>query len=376
MNSQFIERECGGAPVTSVSDRDEAPKTTLTFRFRLKDKHASELNRQSRAVNFVWNFCNDSQKKAAQSGSKWLTAFDLQKLTSGTSKELGLHAHTIQRVCRTYDNSRKARNKPWLRWRGKKSLGWVPFNTGHVSFKGKSFEFRGAVYEVMHIRSELIAGTKIGAGSFSRDAQGRWYLNAPVKKDHAASAPLSYIGIDLGVRTLAALSNGQKIEAPRFYRASEETLATAQRARKAPRRIRKIHAKIANRRKDFLHKASARIASEYGLIIVGDVSPSQLAQTSLAKSIFDAGWADFKSKLSYKAIMHGGCVFEVSERLTSKTCSTCGVLPKSRPKGIAGLSKRIFECDGCGSILDRDVNAAINIRRIGLDTLKGGTNAG
>jgi IS605 OrfB family transposase len=97
-----------------------------------------------------------------------------------------------------------------------------------------------------------------------------------------------------------------EIEIPRFYRKREEKLATMQRARKTPKRIRNIHAKIANRRKDFLHKRSVEIVKKYGLIVVGDVSPSKLAKTRMAKSVLDAGWAGLKHMLSYKAITRGG----------------------------------------------------------------------
>ena len=344
-------------------------RQTLTFKFRLRDKHAAELNRQARAVNYVWNYVNETQQKAARAHRKWLSAFDLQRLTNGASKELDIHAHTIQRVCGEYDKARKTHKKAWLRWRGRKSLGWVPFNTGHVSFDGESFKFRGVAYQAMHSRDELKPGVKIGAGSFNQDARGRWYLNVPVEVECADSAPLSYVGIDLGLKDLAALSTGAKVEAPRFYRASEERLATAQRARKTPKRVRAIHVKVANRRKDFLHKASAKIAAEFGLIVVGDVSPSKIAQTRMAKSSLDAGWSDFKNMLSYKAIRHGGNMIEVSERHSTQTCSECGSLPPSRPRGIAGLGIRRWTCDDCGSVHDRDVNAARNIVRAGLRTL-------
>ena len=83
----------------------------LTYKFRLRDKHAAELNRQARAVNFVWNYCNETQQKAVRAHRKWLTVFDLQKLTNGASKELNIHAHTIQRVCVAYDDARKTRKK-------------------------------------------------------------------------------------------------------------------------------------------------------------------------------------------------------------------------------------------------------------------------
>lgn len=89
----------------------------------------------------------------------------------------------------------------------------------------------------------------------------------------------------------------------------------------------------------------------------------------MAKSVLDAGWSDFKRMLSYKSIRNGGSTLEVSESLTTQVCSECGCLPPSRPKGIADLSKRVWACDDCGTEHDRDVNAARNILRIGLDAL-------
>jgi IS605 OrfB family transposase len=342
----------------------------ITYRFRLRDKHHRELSHQSRAVNFVWNFCNETQRKAANSSRKGLSGYDLEHLTAGTSKELDLHAHTIQQTCLQYGRSRDQQKLPWLRWRGKKSLGWVPFNKGHITFDGTSFVFRGVRYEPMHKR-DLPSGAKFGAGSFSADSRGKWYLNVPVEVECAAEAPTGEVGIDLGLKTLATLSTGEIVEAPQFYRKSEAVLATVQRARK-PKRVKAIHAKIKNRRKDFLNKASAKIARENGLIVVGDVSPNKIAKTRMAKSSLDAGWADFKTMLSYKSIRNGGKYIEVDEAYTTQTCSTCGSLPASRPRGIAGLSKRVWTCSDCGSTHSRDVNAALNILRLGQQSLAGG----
>lgn len=344
----------------------------LTFKYRLKDKHAKRLTAMARAVNFVWNYCNETQQKAAKAQRRWLTGYDLIGLTSGAAKEgLDLHSHTIQRVCLEYAKSRQQQRKPWLRWRGRKSLGWVPFNTGHVAFNDGTFAFRGETYHVWLDRP-ISEGAKIGAGSFNQDSRGCWYLNVPVEVETANVASISKVGIDLGLESVVALSDGEKIAAPQFYRKSEAVLATAQRARK-PKRVRRIHTKVANRRKDFLHKASTRLVKKYGLIVIGDVSPSKIARSRLAKSVLDAGWADLKQMLAYKAIRHGGSTLEVSERWTSQTCSECGALPASRPKGIAGLRNRAFACDDCGVVLDRDVNAARNILGCGLASLVGGT---
>lgn len=340
----------------------------LTVRLRLRDRHSAELSRQARAVNFVWNFCNETSRKAWDRDRCWLSAYDFHPLTAGSSKELGIQAQTIQRVCAQFVRSRDKAKRAGVRWRSRKSLGWVPFNTGQVKFDGEVLMFRGVEYQPMHFNPRLDLGIKIGAGTFSQDSRGHWYINLPVSVECTDEAPTSRVGIDLGLKTLATMSDGRKIEMPRFYRNSEQALATSQRARKTSR-VLAIHAKMANRRKDFLHKASNDLASKYGLIVIGDVSPSKLARTSMAKSVFDAGWSDFKQMLSYKAVMHGGRAIEVCERHTTQTCSECGTLPSSRPKGIAGLRIREWQCDDCGTVHDRDINAARNILRLGLETL-------
>jgi putative transposase len=352
----------------------------LTVKLRLRDKHAAELNRQARAVNFVWNYCNEAQKHFAQwdyriakRSQLWLSYGSLAALTAGVAQELGLHSHTVQRVCREYEKARKQHERRWLRFRGRKSLGWVPFNTGHVSFDGEAFTFRGERYTAMHLRDILKPGIKIGAGSFNQDACGRWYINCPVEVECFNQAPNTRVGIDLGLEKVIALSDGTKIAAPRLYRASEARLATLQRAKKTPKRVRRIHAKTANRRKDWQHKVTSKITKQYGLIVVGDVSPSKLAKTRFAKSVLDAGWAGLKQMFSYKSIRNGGGTLEVNEAWTSQVTSCCGVMPDERPRGIRGLGIREIVCD-CGNVLDRDVNAARNILRLGLETLAGGTN--
>ena len=340
----------------------------LTYKFRVKDKHTAELNRQARAVNFVWNFCNETQKHALKWGKRWPSAYDLQRLTSGSSKDLGLHGHTIQRVCGEYEKARRAHKKATLRWRGKKSLGWVPFNTGHVSFKEGCFVFRGKCYGVWLSR-DIPEGTKLGAGSFNQDAKGNWYINVPVDIPAPKSKGTSVVGVDLGLKDFAALSTGEVVEAKRFYRGLEEKLAAAQRAGKK-NRAKAIHAKIANRRKDFLHKLSTRLVAENAAIFVGDVNSAALAKTGLAKSVLDAGWSQFRTMLEYKAIRHQVEFSIVDERFSTRTCSACGSV--AGPKGRAGLNEREWDCPTCGAHHQRDVNAAINIRERGLALLAEG----
>jgi len=341
----------------------------ITYKYRVKDKHIKELNRQARAVNFVWNYCNETQIHAVKSGRRWLYRFDLCTLTSGTSKKLGISSHTIQEICRYYDKSKLIHNKPWLKFRGKKSLGWIPFTSQNLMFKNKKFHFYGKKFEVF--LSRIPPTTKFRGGSFNQDPKGHWYLNIWVDIFEKQNAATQQVGIDLGIKSLATLSTGQEIENPRYYANLEQKLAKANRANKK-KQIKNINTKIKNRRKDFLHKQSKKLTNEFGLIFIGDVSSSKLAKTKLSKSILDSGWSDFKTMLQYKSIMNGGKMIEVSEAYTSQICSNCLEIPDSRPTGIAGLGIREWICSNCDEKHNRDVNAAKNILRIGQNTLAGG----
>src|SRR5208282_4453071 len=150
------------------------------------------------------------------------------------------------------------------------------------------------------------------------------------------------------------------------YRKYEATLAVAQRAG-LKRRVRAIHAKIANVRKDQLHKASSKIAAENSLIVVGNVSAAQLAKTRMAKSVLDASWSMLRNMLEYKASRHRARFIEVDERWTSQVCSCCGTIPDSSPKGMGALGIRHWVCSDCGCSHDRDVNAAQNILFVGAE---------
>lgn len=344
----------------------------VTYRYRVKDKHTALLNSHSRAVNFVWNFCNDTQKSALKWGKKWPSGFDLMKLTTGSSKELGVSADTINCVCSQYHKSRKQRNKASLRYRGKKSLGWVPMRAAGIKLHENGFCFFGQVFTVWYSRPIPDNAKIVDGSSFSQDSRGNWYVNVCLELPETLAANDSAVGIDLGLKDLACLSNGEKVKAPQHFRKSAQRLATAQRARKK-RQVTKIHAKIAAQRRDHLHKVSTNIVKSHGLIVVGNVNSSALAKTRMAKSVLDAGWANFKDMIAYKSIRNGVTYLEVNEAYTTQTCSSCGVI--GGPKGREGLSVREWQCD-CGSVHDRDTNSALNILRIGQDTLRGAALSG
>lgn len=345
----------------------ESVKRTKTLKVRVRDKHAKQLSRMARSVNFVWNYVNELSDRAVREKSQFFSAYDLHRYVNGASKELGLHSQTVQRVATEYVTRRKQFKKRKLAWRKSfgacRSLGWIPVNTGAAQWRHGQVCHNGQYFNIWD--SYGLSQYRFRSASFNEDARGRWYFNvvvdvpepAPVKRTQA-------VGIDLGLKDVATCSDGQRLENNRFYRDMEDRLAVAQRAGKK-QRVRGIHAKIRNRRKDAAHKFSRRIVDQYGAIYVGDVSSSKLAKTRMAKSVYDAGWRQLKTMLEYKCD-HAGIGFkEIGEAYTTQTCSSCGALPDSRPKGIAGLGIRLWACSACGVTHDRDINAARNIVALG-----------
>ena len=349
---------------------------TKTLRLRIKDKHRSVLSAMAREVNQVWNFCNETSHRAIRERRQWLSGYDLQKLTNGFSKCDGIHigSPTVQQVCEDYAKARKQFKKAKLRWRvsnpqsSKYSLGWIPFKARALQYKAGQIQFAGQRFNLWD--SYGLADYELRAGSFSQDTRGRWYLNVVVKVQPQSTAGTASVGIDLGLKEAAVTSTGERIEG-RFYRKLEAQLGMAQRAHKK-QRVRAIHAKIANQRKDLLHQFSTRLVKHNAAIFVGDVASAKLVKTTMAKSTLDAGWSMLKTMLEYKS-HQAGIVFEVvNESYTTQTCSCCGSIPASSPKGRAGLRIREWTCSDCGAEHDRDVNAAKNILAAGHRRLAAG----
>lgn len=202
-----------------------------------------------------------------------------------------------------------------------------------------------------------------------------WYLQCVCEVEQPKSLPKTgqVIGLDVGIKSLVADSNGNIIENPRHLKAGLKTLAHAQRnlARKqkgSERRKKQIrilarhHERIANRRKDYLHKVSRQYVNQYDTIVVEDLNiEGMLKNHYLARAIADASWYMLRQMLEYKAERAGRKLIAVPARFTSQRCSECGeIVQKS-------LSVRTHVCPHCGYMDDRDINAAKNILRKGLD---------
>lgn len=342
----------------------------ITYKFRIKDATVGKyLDRHARACNAVWNYCRRVQKQAqkrwaAGENRRWPSAFDLIRLCTGSAAELGLHSDTVQTICRRFVSSRDL-NKRCPRYResdgSERALGWVPviqramkLGDRHVTYLKRKFHYW---------KSREIVGT-FKAGAFVQDARGRWYvlIQCEVPEGERRNGPA--VGIDLGIRTLATCSDGRAIANPKHFTKYETALGVAQRSGNK-RRARAIHIKIANARKHYLHEQSTALVRNYAYIAVGNVNAAKLAKTRMAKSVLDAGWSAFRLMLSYKCQKAGSIYVEADERMTSRSCSVCGA--DSGPKGIAEIGVRHWLCSSCGEHHDRDVNAARNILRVGLE---------
>ena len=344
----------------------------LTYRYRIKDATtARHLEACAVAGNRVWNYCCQIQReaqdrwKAGRVGG-WPSAFDLIKLTTGVAASLGIHSDTVAAICRRFVASRDAKRKcPRFRasFGAKRALGWVPFIPRAVKVTDDGVTYLKRQYRFWNSRP--LGGT-LRAGCFAQDARGCWYVAFQCELTDVSPTGPGAVGIDLGLKELATLSTGETVPAIRHYRQYEEKLGKAQKSHNK-RRVRNIHARIANARRHHLHVQTSRIVAANKIVVVGNVSPSKMAKTKMAKSVLDAGWTMLRNQLRYKCQKAGAVYVEADERWTSQVCSCCGSISRNSPKGMGGLGIRHWVCPDCGASHDRDVNAALNILRVGLE---------
>jgi IS605 OrfB family transposase len=206
-----------------------------------------------------------------------------------------------------------------------------------------------------------------------RDAAGRFFASFVIETE---PQPLpetdAECGIDLGLGHFAVMDDGTKVAAPKFLRRAEKKLKRAQRdlSRKqkgsanrdrARVKVARAHARVTDARRDFHHKLSIRIVRENQAVTVEDLAVKGLARTKLAKSVHDAGWSAFASMLEYTARLYGREFRKIGRfEPTSQVCSACGIKDGPKP-----LSVREWTCQECGTVHDRDVNAARNIAALG-----------
>ena len=342
----------------------EGEASTRVIRLRVKRDAYPWLNKAADEVNSVWNWANETSynaRRRTDKASKWMSGFDLNNLSAGASEYYEhIGADTIQRINCMYASQRYAAKKIKLCWRKSggscKSLGWVPFKARDIKRKGTCVRFCGKAIRTFQI--SRLDDVKWRDGQFAQDACGDWWLCLPVTVECADDlAPKKEVGIDLGLKTCATTSDGDKLES-RFYRNMESKIAQAQR-RGHKKQAKRLYRKVARQRADALHKFSRKVVNEYQNIFIGDVSSIKLSKTRFAKSVYDSAWGKLKAQLQYKGQWAGRRVEVVNEAYTTRACSTCGAL--TGPTGWTGLAVRAWTCRDCGAVHDRDINAAKNI---------------
>jgi putative transposase len=226
---------------------------------------------------------------------------------------------------------------------------------------------------------------RIMSATMRRDG-GRWHVAFTVEIERAERTPArpgSVVGVDVGIKHLAVLSTGELVDNPRHLPAAQNRMRALGRAlsrrtgpdrrtgrrpskrwERAAARIGRAHARVANLRRDGLHKLTTRLAREHATIMVEDLNVSgMLANRRLARHIADAGFAEIRRQLAYKTTWNGGRLL-IADRWypSSKTCSACGVV-----KAKLALSEREFHCQACGLVIDRDLNAALNLAALATE---------
>ncbi|TQK50080.1 putative transposase [Streptomyces sp. SLBN-118] len=205
-----------------------------------------------------------------------------------------------------------------------------------------------------------------------KDAAGRYFASFVVETgtDETLPETTPVVGIDLGLTHFAILSDGTKIDSPRFLLRAEKKLKKAQRdlsrkakgsnnRAKARVKVARAHARTADARREFHHQLSTKIIRENQAVAVEDLAVKGLARTRLAKSVHDAGWSAFTTMLEYKAARYGRTFHRIGRfEPTSQVCSVCGVKDGPKP-----LNVRTWTCGACGAVLDRDINAAVNVAK-------------
>ncbi len=217
---------------------------------------------------------------------------------------------------------------------------------------------------------------KIKTLTIHKSSTGKWYACFSVECDPERLPERSeQVGIDVGLKTFAMLSTGEEIENPRFFRKEEKALTRVQRKhsklakgtplrRKHRKAVARVHERIAFRRDNFTHQQSRWFVDSYGVICVEDLHVNRMTHNHcLAKSIHDASWSEFFTKLAAKAEEAGRKYVAVNPAYTSQECSRC------KHRQAMPLEHRVYACPCCGLVLDRDHNAALNILAVGLHSL-------
>ena len=368
-------------------------KINRTYRFRLypNEGQIELLAKHFGCTRYVYNFFlnqREEQYKLTGKGdnyyeqAKTLTALKKQEETAWLKE---VNAQTLQFAIKSlevaYTNFFKKRAKfPKFKSKHSKNSFTVP---QFASVAGNRL-FIPKFKEGIKCRVHREIKGKIGKVTITKTPSGKYFVSVFTEEEYVTPIKKTgkSVGVDMGLKDLLVTSEGETFKNNRYTRRYESKLAKAQkhlsRKKKDSRgfenqrlKVARLHEKISNSRADYLHKCSISLVRRYDTIYIEDLNVKGMTKNHrLAKSITDASWGSFVSMLTYKAEWNNKKVVKVDRYFpSSQTCSVCGYVNKD----IKDLSVREWECPHCHANHDRDVNAAINILRIGLNNTSAGT---
>ncbi|MGW6915733.1 RNA-guided endonuclease InsQ/TnpB family protein [Kitasatospora sp. NPDC054939] len=360
-------------------------KRAFKYRFYPTDAQAAELLRTFGCVRKVYNLALQVRTEAwtlrrervdCTATSAMLTAWkkteELAYLCEVSSVPL---QQALRHLQRAFANFWQKRAKyPTFKSR-KKSRRCAEYTGSAFRFRDGRLTLAKMVEPLAIVWSRPMPdGASPSTVTVSQDGAGRWFVSMLCDDRPTMPAPVdAAIGIDVGITSLVTLSTGEKITNPQHESRDRERLAKAQRElsrkakdsnnrAKARVRVGRVHARIADRRRDFLHKLTTRLVRENQTVVIEDLSVRNMIKNrTLARAVSDASWSEMRSMLEYKTAWYGRELVVVDRWFpSSKLRSTCGILHGTMP-----LNVREWTCD-CGTAHDRDVNAAKNILAAGL----------
>ncbi len=378
-----------------------------TYRFRIypSDAQITILNSTLELCRELYNSFLEQRILAHRMGKSINYNYQQNQIPElkNAFKEYGsIHSQVLQdiarRVDRAYDNFfRRIREKKngknmkagFPRFKPSNRYNSITYTQSGFRIMENGHVFLSRIGKIRMFMHRPVTG-EIKTLSVKRDSAGDWFVTFTVRTDmkpdendsgrtmrNHQSEPVNPVGIDLGLKALFTTSDGKQTEPPEFLRKSEKKLRKAQRnlsgkktgsgkRKKAKRRVAKIHRKIERQRDDFSHKLSNTLVKEHDLIVFEDLNiRGMIRNHHLAKSISDAGWNRIVRYTMYRAESAGTSVVLIDPEYTSRECSRCGNMKRD-----LDLPDRIYHCDVCGLTMDRDLNAAINIRRKGVEKLE------
>lgn len=364
-------------------------KRAYKYRCYPTDEQAQQLARTFGCVRYVYNralaertraWTQEQRRISYAESDKMLTAWKRDPETEWlTEPSKGPLQAALRHLQGAFDKFwRKQTKYPVFKKKGR--------SRDSATFYGNCFTYRDGQVKLAK-QSEplnivwsrpLPDGAQPSQVTVSRDAAGRWFVSILVEEAiEPLPATAAVVGIDVGITSLVTLSTGEKVTNPRHERRDRKKLAKAQRElsrkqkgsanrAKARLKVARAHARITDRRTDFLHKLSTRLIHENQVIVIEDLSVRNMVRNrSLARAISDASWSELRSMLEYKADWYGREVVAIDRFYpSSKQCSACGALQEKMP-----LNVREWTCAHCAAVHDRDINAATNIRAVGLTVL-------